>query len=151
MIESKYMGLKLKFFGNKTPLQQGEVVLYHNPSLGFITSLSLPSYKIYFPLPLIWKLELCITNKRFLIVFSMFERVIQEFWAWFPSQKPLDDKEEILQFEAKSNKIGEFLEVTTIYQKRPLYWFCSNKIRLRFYTRDCKRIYMIMSSTNRNP
>ena len=145
------MGLKLKFFGNKTPLQQGEVVLYHNPSLGFITSLSLPSYKIYFPLPLIWKLELCITNKRFLIVFSMFERVIQEFWAWFPSQKPLDDKEEILQFEAKSNKIGEFLEVTTIYQKRPWYWFCSNKIRLRFYTRDCKRIYMIMSSTNRNP
>jgi len=143
------MGLKLKFFGNKTPLQQGEEVLYHNPSIGFASSLSFPSYHIYFPFPLVWNLELYVTNKRFLIVFSMFGRVIQEFWAWFPSQKPLDDKEEILQFEAKSNKIGEFLEVTTIYQKRPLYWFCSNKIRLRFYTRDCNRIYNIMSSTNR--
>ena len=143
------MGLKLKFFGNKTPLQQGEVVLYHNPSIGFASQLSLPSYKTHFPLPLIWKLELCITNKRFLIVFSMFGRVIQEFWTWFPSHKPLDDKEEIVSFEAKSNKLGEYLEVITMYQGRPLYWFCSNKIRLRFYTRDCNRIYNIMSSTNR--
>jgi len=144
------MGLKFKFFGNKTPFQKGETVLYHDPSLGFVTSLSLPTYKIYFPLPLIWKLELYITNKRLLIVFSMFGKVIQEFWTWFPSQKPPDDNEEIARFEAKSNKIGEYLEIITMYQGRPLYWFCSNKIRLRFYTREFKRIYEIMSSTNRN-
>jgi len=143
------MGLKLKFFGNKTPLQQGETVLYHNPSVGFATSLSLPAYKIYFPLPLVWRLELYVTNKRLLIVFSMFGKVIQEFWTWFPSQKPPYDNEEIARFEAKSNKIGEYLEIITMYKARPLYWFCSNKIRLRFYTREFKRIYEIMSSTNR--
>ncbi len=143
------MGTKLSF-GSKAPLEPGEVILYQHPSIGFVSALSLPTYRIFFPIPMVMRLELNITNKRLLIVTRMFGKLLSTFWAWYPSQKPPQDDEEIAKFSTSSNKMGEYLEIITKNKKRPWYLFCGKKIRFRFYTRDSKRIFSIISSTSQS-
>ena len=119
--------------GAPSPLLAGEEVLYHTPSVGLVSSVALPNYRIFFAIRGFWRVELFLTNLRFFTAFHIRGWVLQEFSGWLQEDNPPGDKELVTAISTGRNFWGEYLEVRTRFARRPWYWLCTENIRLRFY------------------
>jgi hypothetical protein len=130
-------------------LEPGENVLHFIPSVGFISSKALPTYRLFFPIPPLMKASLIITDRRIIIVSYLFGFVIQEFSSWYPGRNP-EGKLEIIESASvgKMRLIGQYLEVVSYNDNRPWYYryLCAARVRLRFYMKNPEPLYESMSS-----
>jgi len=130
-------------------LEPGENVLHFIPSVGFISSKALPSYRLFFPIPPLMKASLIITDRRIIILVYLFGFVIQEFSSWYLGRNP-EGKLEIIESASvgRLKILGPYLEVVSYNDKRPWYYryLCAARVRLRFYMKNPEPLYESISS-----
>ncbi|MCX7000556.1 MAG: hypothetical protein NT106_09735 [Candidatus Sumerlaeota bacterium] len=130
-------------------LEPGENVLHSVPSVGFISSKALPTYRLFFPIPPLMKASLIITDRRVIIVSYLFGFVIQKFSSWYPERSPEGELEIIESVSlGKMRLIGPYLEVVSFNDNRPWYYryLCAARVRLRFYMKNPEPLYETLSS-----
>lgn len=131
-------------FGSMSTFLPDEEVLHTVPSVGFISSKSFPSYRLFFPLRPLWSASLYITDRRVVLVAYLFGFVFQEFTAWYPAKAPQNDQE-LVDSTCVGNMrvLGPYLEVVSQNNNRPWYWrwACSPRIRMRFYMKRPEPLY----------
>jgi len=131
-------------FGSMSGFYPGEEILHTVHSIGFMSTKALPSYRLFFPLPPLWRVSLYITDKRAFLVAYLFGVVIQEFITWYPGRAPAGDHERVHSTRVGKLKLfGRYLELVSYNSRRPWYWrcICSPSVRMRFYLKNPEPLY----------
>jgi len=132
--------------GSLKSLLPGEEILHFVPSLGLATAKALPTYRVFFPIPLFLRASLYITDRRVLTVVYLFGLVIEEFSSWYPGCGLEDDFEIVESISVgRLNILGPYLEVISHNDNRPWYcrYLCAARLRLRFYMKNPETLYEI--------
>ncbi len=137
------MGFRFSF--NMLPkLLPGEKVLLFKPWLWFVSGKSLPSYRIFFPIPILCEAGLYITDRRVLLVAYLFRLFIQENSLWFKDKGKLEDNESIEEISVGRNfLLGKYLEIVS--EISPIPWYRSRRARLRFYMKDAEAAHILIT------
>lgn len=137
--------------GRASALEQDETILYSVPSIRY--SLSFSSTQVYFSLPLIWRVSISITNRRFFVAAYCFGVAVLERSSWFPDCAPEGNTEFVASVRAGKLPLlyrlsrhnvcyrGR-LEVTSRNERRSPLW--PSNICMCFYTNDYEHIYGLM-------
>ena len=132
------MGMSMKV-GFRPRLLADEKIYHRIRSVGYATSKSPPSYRVTFPIPLLMRCSLILTDHRMLSIVYMFGLRVGEFYAWYPECAPEGDGELIKRTCVGRNRwIGPYLEIVTLNEHRT-GWMSrclSPEIRLRIYMRN---------------
>jgi hypothetical protein len=132
------MTLSLKVCLNPD-LLDGEHILHVVPSVGFVSCKALPTYRLFFPVPLLCKAALYVTDRRTLVVTRMFGLVVQQFGSWYPGREPQGDGELVVSASVgRMRVLGPYLEVVSSNERRPYCprWLCARDVRMRFFMRE---------------
>ena len=135
--------------GSLKSLLPGEEILHFVPSLGLTTMKALPTYRIFFPIPLFLRASVHITDRRIIIVTYLFGLVIDKFSSWYPGRAPEGDFEIIESASVGKMRLsGPYLEVISFNDKRPWYYrcLCAGHLRLRFYMKNPEPLYEYMQA-----
>jgi hypothetical protein len=130
--------MSIRFSFNMLPkLLPGEKVLLFKPWLWFVSGKSSPSYRIFFPIPLLCEAGLYITDRRVLLVAYLFRLFIQENSIWLKGKGKLEDNEFIEEISVGENFfLGTYLEIVS--EISPIPWYRSHRARLRFFMKDAE-------------
>jgi hypothetical protein len=130
------MGIRYSF--NILPkLLPGEKVLLFKPWLWFASGKSFPSYRIFFPIPILCEAGLYITDRRVLLVFYLCRLFTMENSLWFKDKGKLEDNESIEEISVGENfLLGTYLEIVS--EISPVPWYRSHRARLRFFMKDAE-------------
>ena len=139
------MGMILLKFGKPSPLLPDERVLYERSTFRAISSTTCPSYRIGFNLPPLWRMSLCVTNRRCFLLTDFLHRMTQEIGMWYPGQNPADDPETIASVRCESGLFGRCLEIRTRNPKRRQRWLWSPDLTLRFFFREPEQVESIIT------
>lgn len=132
------MGIVFKF-GRMSSLEDGEHMLQTIDSIGFMTTLSPPSYYMTVSLPPFVRASISLTTRRFFLVVYCGGTVFQELSSWYPGRAPEGNAEYVASVRT-GNMVwaGPYLEVVSRNEGRP--WYCrlcyAPYIRMRFYMKD---------------
>lgn len=130
------MGITLLKMGGPSALLPDERVALEQRSFRAVSSTTLPSYRIGFSLPPLWRISLLITDSRCIVVTDLFHCMTQEVGMWYPGRNPEDDPETITGVRATSGIFGRCLEIRTHNPKRRQRWLWSPDMTLRFFLSD---------------
>lgn len=139
------MGILFKL-GRASALEQGETILYSVPRIK--NTLSSSFTQVYFSLPLVWRVSISITNRRFFLAAYCFGMAVLERSSWFPGCAPEGNREFVASVRAgKLPRLYSwyyrgYLEVTSRNEHRSRLW--PSNICMRFYTNDYEHIYRLM-------
>ena len=130
------MGITLLKLGRPTPLWGGETVLLEQRRFRAVSSTTLPSYRIGFNLPPLWRISLLVTNRRCLVLTDFFHCMTQEIGMWYPGQNPDNDPETITKVSCQTGLFGRCLEIQTHNPDRRRRWLWSPNLTLRFFLKN---------------
>lgn len=137
------------YFGGMKPLLPDETILHYIPRVGYITAKALPTYRIAFPIPLLLRMSLYITDRRILFIARMFPFIVQENSTWFPGCEPDDDPELVESSSVGNNPtIGPYLEFIYYNEHRPWYYryLCAARVRIRIYMKNPQPVCDIITA-----
>lgn len=134
------MGIRVLKLGKPSPLLPGEVTLYERSRFRAVSSTTLPSYRIAFNLPPLWRISLVVTNLRCLVLFDLFHCMTQEIGMWYPGRNPADDPETITSVRCENGVVGRYLEIRSRNPKRRQRWLWSPDLTLRFFFREPEEV-----------
>ena len=125
-------------------LRTGEKVLYFKPWIWAASAKSLPSYRIFFIIPIVQEAGLYVTDRRVLIVYTLFRLVALEFSAWFEGKAESDDRERVKDVNVGRHSLcGSYLELLTYNPTK--FRLRSHECRIRYYMSDPEPIYRAIS------
>jgi hypothetical protein len=130
------VGITLLRLGKPSPLLPEERVPYERCRFRAVSSTTLPSYRIGFNLPPLWRIVLRVTSRRCLVITDVFHCMTQEIGMWYPGQNPVDDPETITSVRCPTGLFGPCLEIRTRNPKRRQRWLWSPCLTLRFFFRN---------------
>jgi hypothetical protein len=123
----------------------GEIVLASKPSAGWMSFKSLPSYRIFFPLPFLAQGGFYITNARIILSFVLLGLASQVISIWFPPKNELQHGEHLKSFRvAKAFKRFPFLEL--ISENSGHCWLRSRHLRTRIFQPNPERLQEIITT-----
>jgi hypothetical protein len=134
------MGIIILKFGKPSPLLTGETVVLEQHRFRAVSSTTVPSYRIGFDLPPLWRIRLVVTNRRCLMLADVFHSMTQEIGMWFPGRNPADDPETITKVSCQTGLFGRCVEIRTHNPKRRQRWLSSPDLTLRFFLKDPERL-----------
>lgn len=134
------MGITILKLGKPPPLLPDERVLHEQRRFRAVTSTTVPSYRIGFNLPPLWRISLLVTNRRCLVLTDLFHCMTQEIGMWYPGQSPDDDPETITNVSCRTGLFGRCLELRTRNPNRRQRWLWSPDLTLRFFLKQPERI-----------
>lgn len=137
------MGVRFKLLG-MSPLLPDEVVLHSQKRFRAISSTCLPSYRIGFHMPPLILMTLYVTNRRLLLVSSLFLFSTQEIDLWFEGKKPEDRTELITSVSVTNGLFGRCLEVRSRDPRRRQRWLWSPDLTLRFFFKNPEEVETII-------
>ena len=143
------MGITLLKMGRPSPLPPAECVLYEWSRFRAVSSTTLPSYRIGFNLPPLWRISLLVTNRRVLVLTDLFHCMTQEIGMWYPGQNPADDPETITSVRCETGIFGRCLEIRTRNPKRRQRWLWSPSLTLRFFFRNPEEVEQLIIGATR--
>jgi len=125
-------------------LLPGEKVLLFKPWLWFASGKSYPSYRIFFPIPVLYEAGLYITDRRILLVFYLCRLVILENSIWLKGKGELENNEFIEEISVDENfLLGTYLEIVS--EISPIPWYRSHRARLRFFMKNAESVHKIIA------
>ena len=130
------MGITLLKIGKPSLLPSSEATLYERSRFRAVSSTTLPSYRIGFNLPPLWRISLVVTNRRCLVRTDLFHCMTQEIGMWYPGQNPADDLETITSVRCETGLFGRCLEIRSRNPGRRQRWLWSPDLTLRFFFRE---------------
>ena len=135
--------MSLQFRFNSLPaLQPGETVLLFKKWVWAMSTKSLPSYRVFASLPPLCEAGLYITNRRVLVLASVFRLLTQEISQWHAGFAEGGDSDVIRRVElGRSSLVGPYLEIVSTTAEQ--HWYRSPDLRVRLYIRnaeDARRI-----------
>lgn len=130
------MGITLLKLGKPSPLQPEERIIHEQHRFRAVSSMTMPSYRIGFNLPPLWRISLVVTDRRCLVLTDFFHCMTQEIGMWYPGRNPGDDPETITKVSCQTGLFGKCLEIRTHNPMRRQRWLWSPKMTLRFFLKD---------------
>jgi hypothetical protein len=130
------MGTTILKIGNPSPLLSGERVVQELKSFRLITSKSLPSYRIGWSIPFLWRVSLRITNKSCHATVRILGFMTQEIRMWYPGKNPEGDPETVTGVHSGMGFFGPYLEIRSHSPKRRAWWLWSPDLTLHFYQKE---------------
>ncbi|HIJ73932.1 MAG TPA: hypothetical protein HPP83_07510 [Candidatus Hydrogenedentes bacterium] len=134
------MGVTLLKLGKPSPLLPEELVVHEQRRFRAVSSTTLPSYRIGFNLPPLWRISLLVTNRRCLVLTDLFHCMTQEIAMWYPGQNPDDDPETVTKVSCQKGLFGNCLELCSHNPKRRQRWLWSPDLTLRFFLKEPEQI-----------
>ena len=107
-----------------------EEVLFEIKRIRLCSCLSWPNYRISFSLPLLFRQDLYITNKRVIHTFRVLFFFKQDFSQYYLPYNTVS-KDVIKNVRADKNIFGRYLEINSICESSP--WYRSDNARIRIY------------------
>jgi hypothetical protein len=123
--------LKLSPFPKLLP---GERVVDFRGCIWRLSGKSIPSYRLFFSLPPLWRAALYVTDRRLIVVVNAFWLINQEFSVWLREGAQTRDCEVLKGVSAGKNSFGSYVEV--ISEAKSKRWYRSIEARARIYTQD---------------
>ena len=118
-------------------LQPGETVLLVKKWVWATSTKSPPSRRIFCSLPPVCEAGLYITNRRVLVLASVFRLLTQEVSQWHAGFAEGGDSDVIRRVElGRSSLVGPYLDVVSTSAKK--HWYRSPELRLRLYIRNAE-------------
>ena len=130
------MGIRLLKLGKPSPLLPDEHVVHEQRSFRAVSSTTLPSYRIGFDLPPLWRIKLLVTNRRCLVLTDLFHCVTQEIGMWYPGRNPDGDPEAVTGVCCTNGLFGRCLEIRSHNPTRRQRWLWSPDLTLRFFLKE---------------
>jgi len=130
------MGITILKIGKPSPLLPGERVVQQVQSFRLITSKSLPSYRIGWSIPFLWRVSLRVTNRGCRATSRILGFMTQEIRMWYPGRNPEGDPETITGVRSGTGLFGPYLEIRSHSPKRRAWWLWSPDLTLRFYLKN---------------
>ncbi|HUV63585.1 MAG TPA: hypothetical protein VMW24_06770 [Sedimentisphaerales bacterium] len=130
------MGVTILKLGKPSPLLPEERVVHEQRRSRAVSVTTLPSYRIGFNLPPLWRIRLLVTNRRCLALSDLFHCMTQEIAMWYPGHNPDDDPETITKVSCQTGLFGRCLELRTHNPKRRQRWLWSPDLTLRFFVKE---------------
>lgn len=134
------MSIVILKFGKPSPLLTGETVLWEQRHFRAMSGTTLPSYRIGFNLPPLWRISLVVTNRRCRVLTDLFHCMSQDASFWFPGQNPPEDPETVTKVSCQTGLFGRCLEIRTHNEKRRQRWLWSPDLTVRFFLDNPERI-----------
>ena len=137
--------MSLQFRFNSLPaLQPGETVLLFKKWVWAMSTKSLPSRRIFCSLPPFCEAGLYITNRRVLVLASVFRLLTQEISQWHAGHADGGDDDVIRRVElGRSSLVGPYLDVVSTSAKK--HWYRSPELRLRLYIQNAEEACRIIA------
>src|ERR1051326_6070796 len=115
-------------------LLPGERVVDFRGCIWRLSGKSVPSYRLFFSLPPLWRAALHVTDRRLVVVANAFWLINQEFSVWFREDAQTRNHEFLKDASAGKNSFGSYVEV--ISENKSARWYRSRRARTRIYARD---------------
>jgi hypothetical protein len=103
---------------------------------------SLPSYRVFFPLPPLCAFGLYVTDRRVLTVAHLFLLFTVEVSQWFEGKADVQGIDIIEEVRIGRIFGIRFLEIVSHSSKRR--WWRSSRLRLRLFMRDAEPVYRLI-------
>ncbi|MBA4148135.1 MAG: protein kinase [Verrucomicrobia bacterium] len=135
-------GLQFRF--NPYPaLLPGERVLHFKKWLWAMSSKSIPGYRLFFSFPPFWDAGFYVTDRRVIVVSSIFRLLYQDFSIWFSQDIKAPNVDVLKGVSVGRGFFGSYLE--TISEASEPGWYRSSGLRVRIYTRETEALQKIIS------
>src|ERR1051325_3181708 len=119
-------------------LLPGERVVDFRGCIWRLSGKSVPSSRLFFSLPPLWRAALYVTDRRLVVVANAFWLINQEFSVWFREDAQTRNHEFLKDASAGKNSFGSYVEV--ISENTCARWYRSRRARTRIYARDSERL-----------
>jgi hypothetical protein len=136
--------MMLRFQFNTLPrLQEGKTVLLFLPWVWVMLSSSKPSYRVFASVPPLFEARVYFTDRRILVLMSVFRLVFQEVSLWFSEFGKAG--EGVMQSSAvgENGIRGHCLDVMS--KNDGTQWYRSPELRVRMFTRHAHQAHAIIS------
>ena len=123
--------------------EPGERVLASRRGIWWASGMSLPSYRVFFPLPPIMGMTLYVTDRRVMVVYHLLGLLNAEFSQWFPCSG--GDEVIVGTCAGKGLLLGPFLEIVSERERHPIWR--SRRARLRYCVKSPEALLGLIPAT----
>ena len=117
----------------------GEKVYHEIRRIRYCSSLSSPSYRIAFPVPVLLRMSLHITDRRVVFLAWSCGFIIQEYSSWYPACAPEGDTELVDSVRVGGRPwLGPYLEIVSRNDHRRGWYryLMSATVRIRYHIKN---------------